>query len=101
MEWQIAQRRVFRSVAPKWDCQYGHGGRRVGVDEKMVSIFFSEIPNRIRAADVYDLFNCHGDVVEVVIPPKKNKLGKRYGFARFMNVEDTRMLAVRLDNIYR
>lgn len=34
-----------------------------------------------------------------MIPPKLNKFGKRYGFARFTEVEDARLLAVRLDNI--
>lgn len=35
----------------------------------------------------------------MVIPPKKNKLGKRFGFAGFVAVDDARILAVRLDNI--
>lgn len=65
----------------------------------VISIFFSEIQNRIKASYVYNLFGCQGEVVEVVISPKLNKFGKRYGFARFTDVEDARLLAVRFDNI--
>lgn len=71
----------------------------MGKEEVIVSIFFSDFPNRIRAKDMFDLFACHGEIVEVVIPPKKNKLGKRFGFARFMQMVDARVLAVILDNI--
>lgn len=35
----------------------------------------------------------------MVIPPRRNKLGKRFGFVRMINMEDVRLLAVRLDNI--
>lgn len=75
------------------------GGRQAGVGEIFTSIFFSEIPDCTKAKDIFELFGCHGDVVEVVIPPKLNFRGKRYGFARFSEVEDARMLGVRLDHI--
>ncbi|CAK8572723.1 unnamed protein product [Lathyrus sativus] len=35
----------------------------------------------------------------MVIPPKRNKFGKRFGFTRFSEVEDGRILAVKLENI--
>lgn len=38
-------------------------------------------------------------MAEVVISPRMNKLGRRFGFARFREVEDVIMLVVRLDNI--
>lgn len=37
--------------------------------------------------------------MEVVIPPKRNKLKKSFGFARFKGGEDARVLAVKLDNV--
>lgn len=67
--------------------------------EGVASFLFLEIPDRIKASDIFDLFGCHGDVVEVVIPPRRNKVGKRYEFARISNVEDATMLVMRLDNI--
>lgn len=41
-----------------------------------------------------------GKVDEIVIPPKKNWRGERYGFVRFINVENVRMLEVMLDNLW-
>lgn len=38
-------------------------------------------------------------MVEVEISPRRNKMGKRFDFARFVNVEDGRMLAVSMDKI--
>lgn len=37
--------------------------------------------------------------MEVVILPKRNKLGKFFGFVRFKEVEDERIFAVKLDNV--
>lgn len=39
-----------------------------------------------------------GDIAEIVIPSKHNKFGKRFGFARLKNVEDERLMEVKLDN---
>ncbi|XP_058726434.1 uncharacterized protein LOC131597779 [Vicia villosa] len=99
MEWKSVQRKHFRGVNLRWDCFPFNGGRRIGVKEVLVSIFFSDIPNRSTAKDIFELFGCHGEVVEVVIPPRKNNLGKRFGFARFVGVEDAMTMAIRLDNI--
>lgn len=57
------------------------------------------IPDKVKVVDIYDIFGCNGDIVEVNIAPYRNKLGRRFGFARFNRVEDVRMLAVRLHNI--
>lgn len=35
----------------------------------------------------------------MVIPPKRNMFGKRFGFARFKEVGDERVFAVKLDNV--
>lgn len=35
----------------------------------------------------------------MVILPRRNKFGKRFGFSCFRGVEDARMVAVKLDNI--
>lgn len=38
--------------------------------------------------------------MEVVIPPRRNKFGKHFGFARFKGVEDEILLAVKLGDIF-
>lgn len=51
------------------------------------------------ARDFFELFWCIGEVVEHSITHRKNKIGKKFGFARFKEVVDMRLLAVKLDNI--
>lgn len=49
---------------------------------------------------MFSIFKNSGILDEVVIPPRTNKRGNMYGFVRFRNVEDVRMMVVVLDNIY-
>lgn len=51
------------------------------------------------AKELSGLFGCISDVVEVVIALIRNRGGKRFGFARFSEVEDARLLAIKLDNV--
>lgn len=37
---------------------------------------------------------------EVFIPPKKDKLGKRFGFVRFVDVQDQRILEEHLQDVW-
>lgn len=50
--------------------------------------------------EIFDLFSNHGNLKELVIPPKRNEHDKRFGLERFKDVEDIRLLAVKLDNIF-
>lgn len=67
--------------------------------EAVTSFYFSHFPDRIKSCDMFKLFACIGEVVEVVISPRRNKWGRRFSFARFSRVDDIRVLGVRLDNI--
>ncbi|XP_058763296.1 uncharacterized protein LOC131636700 [Vicia villosa] len=98
MEWQRSGRKLFRGLTPKWDC-FPYGGRQSNPGEKLSSFYFSAFPDRCKAIGMFKLFGCVGEVVEVVIPPRRNKFGRRFGFARFKEVMDERLVAVRLDNI--
>lgn len=48
---------------------------------------------------MFYIFKDFGLTVEVVILPKRDKRGRRYGFVRFRKLADSRMLEVALDNI--
>lgn len=50
--------------------------------------------------DIYDLFMKHIDIIEIMIPPKRNIFGRRFRFTRFKKVEDEKLLAIRMDNIF-
>lgn len=84
---------------PKWDYFPTRRGSKEVEEGGFDSIYFSMILDMVKATDIYELFRCNGDIVEVNIAPFRNKIGKRFGFARFNKVEDVRMLAVRLNNI--
>ncbi|XP_058726177.1 uncharacterized protein LOC131597499 [Vicia villosa] len=99
MECNRVKGRRFRNYASQWD-SFPFSRAQVESSEVISSIFFSEFLERIRAADIFKLFGCIGDVVEVVILPRRNKMGKRYGFARFRGVKDSRLLAVKLDSFF-
>lgn len=51
------------------------------------------------AADIFGVFDYIGNVFEVMISPRRDKWGKRFIFARFTDVEDQRLLGVKLDNV--
>ncbi|MCI28868.1 hypothetical protein A2U01_0050070, partial [Trifolium medium] len=37
---------------------------------------------------MFKVFKNYGNIQEVVIPAKRNRMGRRFGFARFVNVYD-------------
>src|SRR4051812_27960403 len=98
MDWKRVGRRGFRNMVVKWDI-FPFGGRQVGLKKEISSFYISEFPDRSREEDLFRLFGCLGDIVEVIIPPKRNKFGKRFDFARFKGVDEARLLALELDNI--
>lgn len=62
--------------------------------------FFTELPEEIGAKDLFEIFKEYGLVVVVMIPAKRDKKGRRYGFVRFRKYGDGRLLAIKLDNIF-
>ena len=49
--------------------------------------------------DLWFHFKKWGDVRELFISKKRNKMGRRYGFVRFKGVSDVRALERQLDNL--
>lgn len=77
-----------------------HGGwEKQSSNRNSVSFFFTEFPDDFHAKEMWDVFKKFGDVDEVVIPPKRDKRGKRFGFVRFFGVRDPSFFAIKLDNI--
>ncbi|XP_058733676.1 uncharacterized protein LOC131605320 [Vicia villosa] len=93
--WIKAERRLFRNWVPHWEVFPARGK----VVEGVTSFYISEFPESCKAEDLFVLFGCIGNTVEVAIAPRRNKHGKRFGFARFSDVEDARVLGVKLDNV--
>jgi hypothetical protein len=70
--------------------------------EKSVNLttyFFTDFPKSFGANAMFNAFQYYGDIIEVVIPAKLDKGGRRFGFARFNHVTDVRRFAIELDNM--
>lgn len=97
--WTETRKKGFRRWVPQWDTS-PTGRRLLGSNKvELTSIYFSEFPYHLKEKDFFDLFGCNGKVDKVAISPRRNKFGERFGFAKFSEVEDPRILAISLDNI--
>jgi hypothetical protein len=52
------------------------------------TFLFTNFPERYGAKAIFNAFHNYGEVVEIVIPNKRDKGGRRFGFARFDQVTD-------------
>lgn len=67
---------------------------------KTNSFFTTEFFEDYGAREMYDIFKEYGKVEELIIPMKREKRGKRYGFLKFQNIWDDKLFATKLDNIF-
>ncbi|MCI27976.1 hypothetical protein A2U01_0049176, partial [Trifolium medium] len=65
----------------------------------LTTYFVTDFPDKFRAKALFNAFYHYGDIKEVVIPAKKDKGGRRFGFARFDRVEDPRQFEYELDTM--
>jgi hypothetical protein len=88
--------------------KHGYGGsnknpEQVGYRNKIertTSFFITNFPEETNASDLWKLFSKLWKVGEVYIPNKLDKGGKRFGFARFEDVEDKLMLLNKLQETW-
>ncbi|GKE69362.1 RNA-directed DNA polymerase, eukaryota, nucleotide-binding alpha-beta plait domain protein, partial [Tanacetum coccineum] len=52
------------------------------------SIFVTKFPDNTSSKDLWKLCQDYGTVVDVYIPNRKSKAGKRFDFVRFIKVEN-------------
>lgn len=92
----MVTKKTWKHRENRWDLMTGKGN----IDgEEVISYYFTEFPEEYGAKEMFDIFADFGLVVEVVIPPKRDKWSRRYDFVRYRKVRDARMLEVELDNI--
>nr|GEZ30010.1 RNA-directed DNA polymerase, eukaryota, nucleotide-binding alpha-beta plait domain protein [Tanacetum cinerariifolium] len=53
-----------------------------------ISVFVTNFPNSFGSRDLWSLCEEYGKVVDVFIPNRKSKAGKRFAFVRFIRVDD-------------
>ncbi|GJV04923.1 RNA-directed DNA polymerase, eukaryota, reverse transcriptase zinc-binding domain protein [Tanacetum coccineum] len=64
------------------------------------SVFVTNFPETCSSRDLWKVCNDYGSVVDVFIPVKKSKAGKRFAFVRFIKVKDLDRLVVNLCTIW-
>ncbi|GJU54665.1 RNA-directed DNA polymerase, eukaryota [Tanacetum coccineum] len=64
------------------------------------SVFVSNFPEGCTAKDLWKVCNDYGTVVDVFIPSKKSKVGKRFAFVRFIKVNNLDRLVKNLNTIW-
>ncbi|MCI15170.1 hypothetical protein A2U01_0036306, partial [Trifolium medium] len=68
-------------------------------NKSFTTFFFTDFPDSFGAKTLLNTFHNYGDIMEVVIPAKRDRGGRRFGFARFDRVSDPRKLELELDNL--
>nr|GEW89057.1 nucleotide-binding alpha-beta plait domain-containing protein [Tanacetum cinerariifolium] len=71
------------------------GYRRSVQDEVLkvsISVFIKNIPDQAGAKELWNACKQYGHVVDAFIPDRRSKIGKRFGFVRFIKVFDAERL---------
>ncbi|XP_058768565.1 uncharacterized protein LOC131642306 [Vicia villosa] len=102
--WTPVRRKGRRERKGRWDNASGSlridNERQQGQGRSVTTFFFCSFPESFRAKDLYEVFSRFGAVNKVIITAKRDVRGKRYGFVRFFDVKDPRILACKLDNVF-
>ncbi|GJX02527.1 RNA-directed DNA polymerase, eukaryota [Tanacetum coccineum] len=64
------------------------------------TVFLTNFPDHVRAGDLWNVCNAYGSVIDVYIPFKKSKAGKRFAFIRFIKVINLELLIENLCTIW-
>ncbi|MCH98559.1 hypothetical protein A2U01_0019564 [Trifolium medium] len=97
-EWQTVNRRRRGPKQPIPDIATTKKMHRTH-QSSQTTYFFTDIPDSFGAKAMLNIFQKYGNIIEVVIPVKKDKGGRRFGFARFVDVRDSRSFGMYLDTI--
>ncbi|GKA48916.1 RNA-directed DNA polymerase, eukaryota [Tanacetum coccineum] len=79
----------------KWNSQHSKEDQTMKISK---SIFVTNFPEGCTTRDLWKVCNDYGTVVDVFIPFKKSKAGKRFAFVRFIKEHDSFKLALVLDD---
>jgi RNA recognition motif-containing protein len=70
------------------------------IDRVTTSFFFTNFPDDASSEVLWKLFLEFGRVMEVYIPRKLDKRGRRFGFVKFKDVEDVELLSDKLQEVW-
>lgn len=64
------------------------------------SVFVTNFPDKVSAKDLWNACKEYGQVVDSFIPNRRSKIGKRFGFVRFVKVFDVERLVGNLCTVW-
>nr|KAJ0206447.1 hypothetical protein LSAT_V11C500256130 [Lactuca sativa] len=70
------------------------------INKSAISFFFQNFPHQLEEKDLWKIFQAYGLVVDVYIAKKKNIKNKRFGFVRFIKVNDPTSFERKLNDIW-
>ncbi|GKD50747.1 RNA-directed DNA polymerase, eukaryota, reverse transcriptase zinc-binding domain protein [Tanacetum coccineum] len=77
-----------------------HRSKEDHVYQISTSIFVTNFPEHFSSRDLWRVCADYGKLIDVYIPNKRSKLGKRYGFVRFINIKEVDRLIKNLCTIW-
>lgn len=85
-EWQDVRRK--KAVGKKMLSDVARSYSLFPKASQRMTFFFTNFPENFHAKHMLKAFSHYGDFEEVVIPARRDKIGKRFGFARAVNVRE-------------
>ncbi|GKU90659.1 hypothetical protein SLEP1_g4626 [Rubroshorea leprosula] len=90
----ISQRRENRNQR-----KFAEWGYDEGMYKQATAFFFTNFPDEWSYAEMWKTFGKYGRVYAVYSPLRKSRNGKRFGFVRFLEVKNPKVLESQLDKI--
>jgi hypothetical protein len=70
------------------------------LNKEAVSFFFTNFPEELLVVDLWRVFAKYGRVGEVYVPNKVDRRGRRFGFAKFLEVLNVEELSRQLEEVW-
>ncbi|GLU13970.1 hypothetical protein SLE2022_305700 [Rubroshorea leprosula] len=82
----------------------GHRRWIPGLDHKIsgqaTTFFIYNFPENVEVKELWYRFQMYGKVIDVFVPKKRDKWGKRFGFLRLLGVQNVSQMVRRLNEIW-
>jgi RNA recognition motif-containing protein len=70
------------------------------LNKEATSFFFTNFPEETLVVDLWRVFARFGRIGEVYVPNKVDKRGRRFGFAKFLEVNNVEELSKRMEDVW-
>lgn len=85
--WQVVENRRNRK-------------QKGGTEKEQVTFYFRNFPDHCSEEDLRRNFEPVGRVEDIFLPEKRDKMGKRFGFVRFRQIEEPGRILERLNKVW-